>query len=120
MNKKVMKLGIMSKEDYRKRTIAIAKGEYRPKRDEPKVWFESPQSMAQVLSNQNRELLKIIINQKPSSLRELANYTGRKVANLSRTLHTMERYGIVELIEGEKRTKRPVVKASDFRVRFSL
>ncbi|WP_280564913.1 hypothetical protein [Chromohalobacter sp. 48-RD10] len=27
-----MKVGIISKEDYRKRTIAIAKGEYKPKK----------------------------------------------------------------------------------------
>jgi predicted transcriptional regulator len=53
----VMKVGIISKEDYHQRTIAIAKGEYVPKHDEPKVWFESLQSTAQVLSSENKELL---------------------------------------------------------------
>jgi len=66
----VMKVGIISKEDYRQRTIAIAKGEYVPKHGEPKVWFESLQSMTQVLSSENQELLKIIIDRKPASLRE--------------------------------------------------
>ena len=36
-----IKVGIMSKAQYKKRTIAIAKGEYVPKKNEPKVWFES-------------------------------------------------------------------------------
>ncbi len=60
MNDRILKIGIISREDYQKRTLAIARGEYRPKKDEPKIWFESLQSMAQVLSNENRELLKII------------------------------------------------------------
>ena len=51
----------MSAQDYKKRTIAIAKGEYTPKKDEPKIWFETIKSMAQVLSNENQELLKIIV-----------------------------------------------------------
>jgi hypothetical protein len=34
-------VGIISKEDYIKRTIAIAKGEHKPKRGEPKIWFDS-------------------------------------------------------------------------------
>lgn len=50
----VMKVGIISKEEYRKRTIVIAKGEYVPKHGEPKVWFESLQPMAQVLSSETR------------------------------------------------------------------
>ncbi len=41
MATKVMKIGIISKKDYIKRTLAIAKGEYKPKKNEPKVWFES-------------------------------------------------------------------------------
>ncbi len=55
----VMKVGIISKEEYRQRTIAIAKGEYVAKNGEPKIWFESLQSMAQVLSNERAvKLLK--------------------------------------------------------------
>ena len=46
----VMKIGIISRENYVKRTIAIAKGQYKPCDDEPKIWFESLKSMSQVLS----------------------------------------------------------------------
>lgn len=115
----VMKVGIISKEDYRQRTIAIAKGEYVPKHGEPKVWFESLQSMAQVLSSENQELLKIIIDRKPSSLKELEEMTGRKSSNLSRTLNLMASFGIVSL-EKDKKNVRPIVKATSFKVEFGL
>ena len=119
MVNKTIKIVIISRENYKKRSIAIARGEYKPRRGEPKVWFESVQSMAQVLSNENQELLRIINEQKPKSLKELEHASGRKRSNLSRTLKTMSRYGIVELIK-QDRTVRPVVKATDFRVEFGL
>lgn len=114
-----MHVGIISQDEYRKRTIAIAKGAYIPKPNEPKIWFESLQSMAQVLSNENQELLRIIIERKPESLKELEELTGRKSSNLSRTLKMMERYGIVSLSRDNKKV-RPVVKATDFKVEFGL
>jgi predicted transcriptional regulator len=33
--------------------------------------------------------------------------TGRAVSNLSRTLATMERYGMVKMVEGDGRAKAP-------------
>jgi hypothetical protein len=35
------KIGVISKEEFIARTIAIAKGEYKPAEDDPKMWFES-------------------------------------------------------------------------------
>jgi len=109
----------MSKQDYIKRTLAIAKGDYKPGKDEPKIWFESIQSLAQVLSSENQQLLKTIQERKPASLKELEEATGRKRSNLSRTLKTMSRYGIVELVKNN-RTIRPIVLATDFKVEFGL
>jgi predicted transcriptional regulator len=119
MARKTIKIGIMSREDYKNRTIAIAMGKYKPKRGEPKIWFESVQSMAQVLSSANQELLRIIDEQKPESLKELELASGRKRSNLSRTLKTMSRYGIVDLIRHDG-TVKPIVKATDFKVEFGL
>lgn len=119
MGKKIIKMGVMSKEEYKQRTIAIAKGEYLPKANEPKVWFESLQSMAQVLNNENQQLLQTIIEEHPKSLKELEVLSGRSSSNLSRTLKTMARYGIIELEKKDKRVV-PIVKASDFRVEFGL
>ena len=119
MTKKSIKCGIMSRKDFMKRTIAIAKGEYKPKRGEPKVWFESLQSVAQVLSSENQRLLKTIVEQKPNSLKELEAVTGRKSSNLSRTLRLMAWYGIVDL-EKQNKSVKPTVKATDFKVEFGL
>jgi len=119
MTSRTLYVGIMSKADYIKRTIAIAKGEHKPKKDEPKVWFESIKSLAQVLSNENQELLKIIDEKHPKSLSELETLTGRKKSNLSRTLKTLERYGIA-VLQKEKNTLIPKVNATDFRVEFGL
>lgn len=119
MTSRILYVGIMSKADYIKRTIAVAKGEYKPKANEPKVWFESIKSLAQVLSNENQELLKIIDEKHPKSLSELESLTGRKKSNLSRTLKTLERYGIVEL-QKEKNNLIPKVNATDFRVEFGF
>jgi predicted transcriptional regulator len=115
----ILKVGIMSKESYKARTIAIAKGEYKPQKDEPKIWFESIKSMAQVLSNDNQNLLKTILDNKPQSLKELEDLTGRAKSNLSRTLKTLARYGIVELHK-ENNALVPEVKATQFNVEFGL
>ena len=119
MKQKVLNIGIISYQDYKKRSLAIAKGEYRPQSDEPKIWFESLQSMAQVLSNENQLLLKTILERKPESLKELEEVTGRSSSNLSRTLRTMARYGIVKM-EKVNRNIKPVVEATDFSVQFGL
>lgn len=119
MATRVLRIGIISREDYMKRTIAIAKGEYTPRKGEPKVWFESTKSMSQVLSTENQQLLRIIIDSRPRSITELETITKRKKSNLSRTLKTLEKYGIVEL-KKKKGKIEPKVKATDFRVEFGL
>lgn len=119
MAKKAVKIGIISRDEYKNRTLAIARGEYKPKRGEPKIWFESVQSMAQILSSENQELLRIINEQKPRSLKELEVASGRKRSNLSRTLKTMSRYGIVDLVK-KNRSIEPIVKATDFKIEFGL
>ena len=72
-------------------------------------------SVAEVLSDQNRALLKVIRETNPDSMAVLAKATGRQPGNLSRTLKTMSRYGLVELLR-EKTHVRPVVKATEFRI----
>ncbi len=119
MPTRVMKIGIISKEDYIKRTLAIANGTYKPRKDEPKVWFESTKSMSQILSAENQNLLRAIIENNPHSITELEKITKRKKSNLSRTLKTLEKYGIVEL-QKIKGKISPKVKATDFRVEFGL
>jgi predicted transcriptional regulator len=106
---KTLRVGIASYEQMKARTLAIARGEYRPAAGEPKVWFRSAESFARVLSDRNRALLAIIAASAPESLARLAELTGRKKSNLSRTLKTMERYGFVRLSRGARGSVIPRV-----------
>ena len=112
---KAVVIGIMSQERMRERVLAIARGEYKPRSGEPKVWFTSMRSLAEVLSDENRALLQVIQQSKPESISALAELTGRKPGNLSRTLKTMANYGFVEM-RREQRHVRPIAKATSFRI----
>lgn len=112
---KAIVIGIMPQEKIRERILAIARGEYKPKPSDPKIWFTSMKSLAEVLSDDNRALLKVMTEMKPESISALAEATGRKPSNLSRTLKTMSNYGIVDL-KREKNHVRPVAKATEFRI----
>jgi predicted transcriptional regulator len=104
-NTRKVKIGIMPLGKFREYTISIARGEYRPKMNEPKIWFSSMKSLANILSEKNQELLRLIIDVQPQSVSELEPLTGRKANNLLRTLRTMESYGFVKLVEGKKGRK---------------
>ena len=107
---RTLRVGIASYEQMKARTVAIARGEYRPAPGEPKVWFTSAESFARVLSDRNRALLGVIAESAPESLARLAELTGRKKSNLSRTLKTMERYGFVQLSRGVRGAVIPRVQ----------
>jgi len=116
---KVIKIGIMSQKEIRKRTLAIARGDYKPRPDEPKIWFTSIRSLAEVLSDENQALLQVITEKKPNSIRELSDLTGRQSSNLSRTLKTLSAYGFVKL-EKIKKTICPIANATKFNVIFGV
>lgn len=112
---KAIKIGILPQEQIRARVLAIARGEIKPRPGDPKIWFTSMKSLAEVLSDDNRALLKIIRDTRPESVSSLAVATGRKPGNLSRTLKTMSNYGIVEM-RREKKRVRPIAKATEFQI----
>ena len=101
--------GIASYDEMKARTMAVARGERRVAPNEPKVWFPSTESFAKVLSAGNRELLRVIAEKAPSSVDELARLTGKAKSNLSRTLRTMEGYGLLVLDRGERGRITPKV-----------
>jgi len=69
------------------------------------IWFDSLKSVANVLSKENQQLLKVIAEQQPQSVTELATLTGRAVSNVSRTLKTLEGAGIVQLVKSNSSTQ---------------
>ena len=117
---KTLKIGITSYDRMKARTMAIARGEHKSARNEPTVWFTSIESFAKVLSGRNRELLALIAREKPDSLTELAELSGRNMSNLLRTLRTMSRYGLIELREGERGALVPRAMYDQVRLDDSL
>jgi predicted transcriptional regulator len=73
----------------------------------------------QVLSTKNQKLLRTIIDKKPDSISTLGKLTGRNVSNLSRTLKTMERYGLVKMTRKQRRVV-PQVSARTLEVELDL
>lgn len=79
------------------------------------IWFDSLKSLANVLSKENQQLLKVIAEQQPQSVTELATLTGRAVSNVSRTLKTLGKYNLVEM-QSTKTMLRPIVIHHEFLV----
>lgn len=117
---KTLMVGIANYELMKERTMKIARGEYRAGKSEPKIWFTSLESFARILSDRNRELLKLIYEHQPDSLTELAEVSGREKSNLSRTLKTMNRYGLVNLKEGPRGSVIPRVPYSNIKLDMSI
>ena len=102
-----LRVGIASMEQFRAYTMSIVRGEHKRGRSEPKLWFSSIGGFANVLSDRNRELLRLIAKTKPQSLDELAKTSRLAKATLSRTLRTLERYGLIRFEKGKGRTLVP-------------
>ena len=85
------------KTDIKKRCVIGIKGQTLDPNYPIDICFDSLKSMASVLSVENQRLLKIIAEQEPKSVTELAELTGRAVSNVSRTLKTLKKYDIVTL-----------------------
>ena len=105
---KTLKVGISTYAEMKARTLAVTRGEYRGA-DESRVWFTSTESFAKVLSAGNRELLRVIREEAPGSIEELAKLTGRAKSNLSRTLKAMAGYGLIQFERGERGRLAPKV-----------
>jgi predicted transcriptional regulator len=119
-SRRTLRIGIASYDEMKARSLAIARGELKPTSEEPKIWLPSAESFGKVLSAKNRELLAQIRDARPRSLQALSDLTGREVSNLSRTLKTMELYGLVELKRGARGAVRPEVPYDEVEVRVPL
>ena len=116
---RVLRIGIAPREYVKQRTLDIARG--RPLSEgEPRHWVSSLDALARVLSEKNMLLLEMIRESQPQSLAELAKLSGRAKSNLSRTLHTMESLGLIELREAPQGKKSPTVVYDSLTVDYSL
>lgn len=110
------KIGIMSEKLIRMRLLAIAQGKYQPQENEPKVWYTSLNAISQILRPENIELLRLIDAEKPESLTQLADLTGRAKSNLSNTLKILNEKGLVRLEPGRGKSVKPIALFTDFEI----
>lgn len=110
------RIGIMSEKLIRMRLLAIAQGKYKPQQDEPRVWYTSINAISQILRPENIELLRLIDSERPESLTQLSELTGRAKSNLSNTLKTLNEKGFVRLEQGVGKSVKPVALFTDFEI----
>ena len=118
--KKTLKIGIAPRDAIVRYTREIVAGRRRRSAADPDIWFTSVESFAKVLSERNRVLLALIAERRPDSIDALAEASGRAKGNLSRTLATMARYGLVRLEKGQGRKLRPVVTFEKVELRLNV
>ncbi len=120
MNTKVLRVAIAPREAIIRYTRDVVAGRHRRAAGDPDVWFTSIESFAKVLSESNRALLAMIALRRPDSIDALAAASGRAKSNLSRTLRTMERYGLVRLERGAGRKVKPSVTFARVELRLNV
>jgi predicted transcriptional regulator len=118
--KKTLKIGIAPGQAIARHTRNGVTGRRRRSAENPDVWFTSVESFAKVMSDRNRGLLALIAERRPESIDALAAASGRAKSNLSRTLATMARYGLVRLENDEGRRLKPVVMFERVELKLSL
>ena len=120
MKNRTLKVGIAPRQAIFQYVRDVVAGRRRRSADDPDIWFSSVESFAKVLSDKNRSLLALIAEKHPDSIDALAEASGRAKSNLSRTLRTMENYGLVKLEKGKGRKLRPVVTFSQVELRLKV
>lgn len=71
------------------------------------VYFTSLEAFRRVLTVKRLELLRVIKNEKPDSIRELADLAGRDVKNVSDDVKYLEQVGLIERRGEAGRPGRP-------------
>lgn len=118
MTRRILHIGIASKEYIHRRMLAIARGKERQLPNDPRVWFTSWEALARVFSKQNMMLIEILREKTPESITALASEMGREKTNVARSLRVLEQFEIIEYEEGEGGRRAPRLKYDDFQPRL--
>ncbi|OPY64899.1 MAG: Helix-turn-helix domain protein [Syntrophorhabdaceae bacterium PtaU1.Bin034] len=108
MRIKKVKIGIQSVEDTLNDAKAAMKNIERGETIQKStgVYFTSLEAFRKVLTPKRLELLRVIKNKAPESLRELAEFAGRDVKNVSDDVKYLEQVGLIER-RGTGRATKP-------------
>jgi predicted transcriptional regulator len=102
---------IKSHQEVREEMRAVARGERPAPADAAQPSFESAEVLLRLLTPENRDLLRIIRDEHPQSVADLARLTRRAGPNLLRTLSKLEAIGLIEMQSvGRRRVPVPRVR----------
>lgn len=97
-----------------------ALGDGRPDDDAPRrLSFETTDQLAQVFTPRAIDLLQVIVQDEPASIREAARLVDRDIKQVSENLERLEEYGVIEF-EKEGRAKRPIVEYDEIDIQLPL
>lgn len=113
------KYKIQSHKDLRTEMKAVARGEKPASADAAKTSFESAEVLLRLLTPENRDLLRIIRDEHPQSVADLARMTKRAEPNLLRTLGKLEAFGLIQM-QSEGRRRVPVSRVRKLSVEIDL
>lgn len=105
------KVRIQSYIGFKKALLGAARGK-RPRRDlRGTLAIESVAAFVRLLTPDNRELLRIMRDERPPSIAALSRRTRRAEPNLLKTLEKLEALGMVELRDdGRRRVPIPLIE----------
>lgn len=108
------KLKVQSWAGFKSDLLTAAKGGATPA-GAGRLIVESAEALMRLLTPENRELLRIIRDEKPRSVAALARLTHRAEPNLARTLGKLEAAGLVAF-RNEGKRRAPISLARRFSV----
>ena len=90
---------------------AVARGDKKAPKDAATITVESVEVLARLLTNETRDLLRMIKDKHPESIAALEALSGRKGPNLLRSLNKLEAVGLLEMKKTKgRRVPRVTVK----------
>jgi predicted transcriptional regulator len=102
---------IQRHKDLREQMKAVARGEKPAPADAAGPSFESAEVLLRLLTPDNRKLLRMIRDEHPQSVAELARLSNRAGPNLLRTLGKLEAFGLIEMTtSGNRRIPTSKIK----------
>ena len=111
------KYRVQAHADLRAEMKAVARGDKKAPKDAAVTSFESADVLLRLLTPENRALLKMIRDEKPQSVADLARISHRAGPDLLRTLGKMEVFGLIELLVAGNR-KVPVSRVTRLSVQI--
>ena len=81
--------------------------------------FEDHAALTQFLGKLDLDLIRVISEHEPTSIRQTAELVGRDVKNVHGNLATLEALNVIEFVQ-EGRSKRPVVPYDDIEMSVSV